>query len=189
METILSVVKSVIDAFSKKISLYPLLVSGAVVSFVVAYFESSHIALYVSIGLFLFCICDFSGKLFVKYRKKRIDSQFRKWLSDSDNQKKLLLSFDIYELDVLADLYDVYPNGLLLDITNAAVATLYEQKFLYCFHTLGVGSPGGSVFYTCSLQKWMKQCIDKNRDLFYQLLAGEDIEFDGNKEEQVHGNQ
>ena len=188
METILSVVKSVIDAFSKKISLYPFLISVSVVSFVIAYFESNHIALYVGIGLFLFCICDFVTKRFEKWQKALTEKRFHRLINSSDGQRRLLKSLSLDAIELLDDLYGSYPDGMSVTLPNSAFYELNACHALHFANNLGFVMGDGHVVRMCSLQPWMKQCIDKNHALFQCRLNGEDVNFD-NKEEQSNGNQ
>ena len=165
MKELVSLLKSVIDIFAKQVSLNAFLIACATTFLIVAYVNANIIFGCIGGGIFLFVILNFIAKNFITYVNKISMKRFEKSMKNPDNQLIFLKSLDDDEFQVLFGLFESYPDGLFLSWVNGAVLQLNKKHcLLYIQGTFLSGNSDGNFGRFCSLQPWVKKCMDNHQE-------------------------
>ena len=170
MSEFISLGKALVSAFAKQVSLNALLVSCSLTLFVVAHLETNRPCMYIGCGLLLFTAFNWIFKNYRRYKNRWSKKYFEFTMKNPKKQLEFLKSLDFSEIKLLAELFDLYPDETLLFFSNAAVVYLDECHCLVYIHNAIAQTRRGFCGYYCSLQPWVKRCIENNRVWFQMTL-------------------
>lgn len=166
IEKILAGLKELLNNFAKQVSLEALLITGSLL-FAFIYYTNCNIQMfYVSLGCFILLIVNSLIKVTPKFYEKFKEKQFLKKIGNVEEQRKLFTNLDEYDIEVLSELYETYPNLLEYSASSPVILKLKGIGALI-LSKQRIPTYGDFNVYV-ALQPWMKNAIEKNLDLFFK---------------------
>jgi len=155
-------IKTFMANFAKQISLNVLLFTITFVSALAYWRLRNEIALYIGFGCLVFLVTSLLVKYVPKLYARTKEKKFYKRFQKPRFQKKMLSKLNSFELDIIRELYEEYPELLMYDANSTPIANLNEYSMI---RGTGLLIPDVGTFqqyYT--LQPWVKQALDKNKE-------------------------
>lgn len=165
MGKFIDTLKSIIENFAKQTTLNVLAFTGSFITSVIYITMHSMTVLYIDIGFTVFLITNLSVKYIPILHNKYIDKKHMKLINTQKGQEKILSELDEYELQIISDLYYVYPNTLPFDIASASIMRLSENGMIVKSpYTLpnDMWNINGKMNWNYILQPFMKKALDNN---------------------------
>ena len=165
MNKFVDTLKSIIENFAKQTTLNVLAFTGSFITSVIYITMHSMTALYADIGFIVFLITNLSVKYIPILHEKYIDKKHMKLIITQKGQEKILSGLDEYELQIISELYYVYPDTLPFDVASASIMQLSENGMIikapYMTPT-DMLSNNGKMNWNYTLQPFMKKALDNN---------------------------
>ena len=113
-------------------------------------------------------IVDVICKNSSKWRERFMINRLQKKLSDQKYQQQFFDNCSSDEINILLDLYDVYPSNYLLPMNSVVVKSLESKLAIVRMSNLAEPdfdcNGNWTVMSVFTLQPWVKMWLDNNRD-------------------------
>ena len=162
-DRLMETLKIFINTFVNRVSLNVLSFTIVPLSALIYMRSKNEIAFYIGFSCLIFLVTNllvrYIPKIYSRIKKKKL---YKKFHSPSF-QKKIFSKLDSYELDIIRELYEKYPDSLMYDINSSPIIALSDYLLI---KGAGVLLPDVGTFtqyYT--LQPWVKKALDNNKEL------------------------
>jgi len=155
--------KAFVEAFAKQVSLNVLLFTAASVSTLIYMRSKCEIALYIGFGCLVFLITSLLVRYVPKAYSSRMEKKLYKKLRKPRFQRKMLSKLDSYELEILLELYEEYPEPQIYDVDSPVIVALSSRMMVHGSNQL-IPLDVGRFHRYYTLQPWVKQALDNNKE-------------------------